>query len=62
MGYADTPKNYWVYLPTNMMTAVHRDVKFDEKKAMRCSIEWEIQLHAVEDILAPKEEPQIDVE
>jgi len=36
---------------------VHRDVKFDEEKAMRCSLERELQLHAVYDILASKEEP-----
>ena len=41
---------------------VRRDVKFDEKKAIRCSLERELQLHVVEEILAPKEEPQIDVE
>jgi hypothetical protein len=37
-------------------------VKFDEEKAMRCSLERELQLHADEEILAPKEEPQDDVE
>ena len=41
---------------------VRRDVKYDEGKAMRCSLERELQLHVVEEILAPKEEPQIDVE
>lgn len=37
---------------------VHRDVKFDEEKTMRCSLERDLQLHADEDLLAPKEEPQ----
>ena len=62
LGYTDTPHNYQVYLPPKRMTVVHRDVKFDEDKAMRCSLKREIQLHAVEEILALKEEPQDDVE
>ena len=33
-GYTDTPHNYWVYLPTIQRTVVHRDLEFDEKKAM----------------------------
>jgi len=60
--YTDTPHNYWVYLPTNRMIVVHRDVRFDEEKVMHVSLEREFQLHVVEEILAPKvEEPQIDV-
>jgi len=41
---------------------VHRDVKFDEEKTMRCSLEKELHLHANEELLAPKEEPQDEVE
>eukprot|EP00253_Pinus_taeda_P029326 PITA_29326 len=41
---------------------VCRDVNFNEDKAMRFSLEREIQLHVDEEILAPKEEPQDDVE
>ena len=37
------------------MKVVCRDVKFDEENAMRCSLEREIQLHAYEEILAPKD-------
>lgn len=37
-------------------------MNFDEEKAMRCSLERELQLHADEEILAPKEEPRDDVE
>ena len=60
VGYTDTPHNYQVYLPTNRMTIIHRDVKFDEEKAM---LERELHLHVVKEILAPKVEgPQIDVE
>lgn len=33
-GYTDTTHNYWVSLPTRKMTVVHRDVRFDEEKAM----------------------------
>ena len=61
VGYTDTPHNYRVYLPSHRMTMVHRDVKFNEEKAMRCSLEREIQLHADEELLAPKEEPQDNV-
>ena len=62
VGYTDSPYNYQVYLPSHRMTVVRRDVKFDEQKAMICSLERELQLHAYDEILAPKEEPQDDVE
>ena len=42
VGYNDTPHNYRVYLPSHKMKIVHRDVKFDEEKAMRCSLEREL--------------------
>ena len=38
------------------MTVVHMDVGFDEEKAMRVSLERELELHVVEEILAPKVE------
>ena len=41
---------------------VHRYMKFDEEKAMRFSLERELHLHGEEDILAPMEEPQDDVD
>eukprot|EP00253_Pinus_taeda_P022849 PITA_22849 len=34
VGYISTRHNYRVYLPTNWRTVVHRDLKFDEQKAM----------------------------
>jgi len=37
------------------MIVVRRDVKFNEEKHMRCSLERELQLHADKEILAPKE-------
>ena len=61
VGYTDTPHNYRVYLPSHRMTMVCRDVKFDEGKAMQISLGRELQAHAFEELLAPKEEPQ-DVE
>ena len=62
VGYTDTPHNYHVYLPSLRMIVVRRDVKFDEEKAMRCSLQRKLQLHAHQEILAPKEEPQDVVE
>ena len=44
------------------MKMVRRDIKFDEEKVMRCSLERELQLHVVEELLALMEEPHIDVE
>ena len=42
---------------------VCRDARFDAEKAMCISLQREIEIHANEEILAPKvEEPQIDVE
>ena len=61
--YTNTPHNYWVYLPTSQRTMVRRYLKFDEQKAMRVSLERELQLQVVEELLVPKEEePQIDAE
>lgn len=63
MGYEDTYHNYRVYLSTSIMTVVRRDVRFDEERAMQVSLERELHLHAVEELLAPKfEKPHIDVE
>lgn len=42
VGYTNTPHNYWVYLSSNRIIVVRRDVKFDEEKAMRCSLEREL--------------------
>jgi len=63
VGYSDTPHNYRVYLPTSWRTVVRRDLKFDKQKAMRVSLERELQLQAMEELLVRKEEePQTDVE
>ena len=61
MGYTDTPHNYRLFLPTSEKTVVHRDLKFDKRKAMRVSLERELKLHAKEALLVAKEgEAQID--
>eukprot|EP00253_Pinus_taeda_P012538 PITA_12538 len=52
-----------VSLPTSRRTVVHRDLKFDEKKTMQVSLERELQLQVVEELLVPREEePQTDAE
>ena len=56
VGYTDTPHNYWVYFPNNRMTVVRRDMKFDEEKAMGLSLVRELDLHANEELLVPKNE------
>ena len=61
VGYTDTPHNYRVYFPTNRMKIFRRDVKFYEEKAMRLSLDRELDLHAEEELLVPKDGTQ-DVE
>ena len=58
VGYTDTPHNYWVYVPDSRKTVVRRDIKFQEEKAMQCSLEREPHLHAKEELLVPKYESQ----
>ena len=53
--YTDTPHNYRVFLPISQRTVVRRDLKFDEQKAMRVSLEREFKLHAEEELSVPKE-------
>ena len=56
VGYTNTPHNYRVYMPTSRMTVVNKDIRFDEEKAMRVSLERELELHVDEEILAAKVE------
>jgi len=42
LGYTDTPHNYRVYLLTKKMIVVCRNVRFDEEKAMRVSLDREL--------------------
>jgi len=43
-GYIETPHNYRGYMPSLKMTAVRRYVKFDEDKAMWCSLERDLKI------------------
>eukprot|EP00253_Pinus_taeda_P028592 PITA_28592 len=61
VGYTDTPHNYQVYMPTSQMTVVRRDIRFDEEKTMQVSLERELEIHADEEILTPKEVMQQSV-
>jgi hypothetical protein len=61
VGYIETPHNYHVYFPNSKMTIMRQDIKFDEGKAMQLSLEREIDLHAEEELLVPKDEP-LDVD
>jgi hypothetical protein len=56
--YTETPHNYHVYFPNSKMTVMRQDIKFDEGKAMRLSLERELDLHAEEELLVPKDESQ----
>ena len=58
LGHTETPQNYRVYFSDNQKTVVQRDIKFHEEKAMKCSLEREIHLHADEELLVPKDELQ----
>jgi hypothetical protein len=58
VGYKETPHNYHVYLRNNKMTIMRWDIIFDEGKAMRLSLERELDLHAKEELLVPKDESQ----
>ena len=58
VGYTNMPHNYCVYFPDSRKTVVRRDIKFQEEKAMKCSLEMEPHLHADEELLVPKDELQ----
>jgi hypothetical protein len=47
-----------VYFLNSKMIVMRRDIKFDEGKAMQLSLERELELHAEEELLVPKDEPQ----
>jgi transposase InsO family protein len=58
LGYTETPHNYRLYLSNNNMTVIQWDIKFDEGKAMWLLLERELDLHAKEELLVPKDESQ----
>ena len=57
VGYTETPHTYRVYLQKIRMTVVRRDIKFNEVKAMKLSLERELHLPVEEELLVPKDEP-----
>ena len=61
VGYTETPHNYRVYLPNSKMTVMRRDIKFNEGKAMQLSLDRELELHAKEELLVPKDD-SLDVD
>jgi hypothetical protein len=58
VGYTETPHNYRVYFPNSKMIVMRWDINFDEGKAMRLLLERELDLHAEEELLVPKDESQ----
>jgi hypothetical protein len=58
VGYTEKPHNYRVYFLNSKITVMRRDIKFDEGKSMRLSLERELDLHAEEELLVPKDESQ----
>jgi hypothetical protein len=58
VGYTETPHNYRVYFPNSKMIVMRQDIKFDEGKVMQLSLERELDLHAEEELLVPKDESQ----
>eukprot|EP00253_Pinus_taeda_P009781 PITA_09781 len=63
VGYTDTPHKYRVYSPTSRRTVVRRDLMFDEQKGHARSLERDLKLQAVEELMIPKEEERhTDVE
>ena len=61
VGYIEIRHNYRVYFPNRRMIIVRRDIKFYDGKAMRLSLERELDLHAEEELLVPKDE-SLDVD
>ena len=55
VGYIETPHNYRVYFPNSQMTVVRQDIKFNEEKAMKLSLERELGLHVEEELWVPKD-------
>ena len=58
VGYTDTPHNYRVYFLDSGKIVVRQDIKSQEEKAMKCSLERELHLHVDEELLVPKDELQ----
>jgi hypothetical protein len=54
VGYIETPHNYRVYFSNSKMIVMRQGIKFDEGKAMRLSLERELELHVEEELLVPR--------
>ena len=61
VGYTKTPHNYHMYFRNSRMTVVRWEIKFNEKKSMKLLLERELDLHAEEELLVPKDE-SLDVD
>ena len=61
VGYTEISHNYHVYFPNSRITVVRWDIKFNEGKSMKLSRERELDLHAEEELLVPKDE-SLDVD
>lgn len=57
IGYIKTPHNYRVYFPSLRVTLMRRDFRFDQEKAMRCSLKQFLSIPSEEELLYPKQEP-----
>jgi hypothetical protein len=58
VGYSETTKAYRVYVPALRRTVIRRDVRFEEGKALRKSLEREQSTTEDEEQQAPKQEAQ----
>lgn len=62
VGYTKTQHNYRVYFASHKVTVVRIDVKFDEEKAMRCSLKREMSIPPKNEIIAPKVETHVELQ
>jgi transposase InsO family protein len=60
VGYSETAKAYRVYVSTLRRTVIRRDVRFEEGRAIRKSLDHEQIVVEDEEKYAPKQEAQID--
>ena len=43
VGYDDTSKAFWIYFPAQRKVVVRRELKFEEEKAFRRSLDFEME-------------------
>ena len=51
VGYIEAPHKFRVYFSSPNMIVMRRDVKFDEEKAMRFTLEQELSIPQEEELL-----------